>query len=77
MHTNQQDTGGIIATMHPLAAQQRQAARVLHTIPGAAIYENTVMLLKSHYTVLQLAVAYHSQLQARTQLSGGSLQELQ
>jgi hypothetical protein len=37
-------------------------ACILHTIPGKANYEDTVMMLKGHYRVHQLAAAYHSQL---------------
>jgi hypothetical protein len=48
---------------------------ILHSVRTAATYEETVEALKDSYEDLQPAAAYWSQLKARTQVNGETLQE--
>jgi hypothetical protein len=60
---------------HLLAVLQGQAAKILHSVPARAAYEDIVRAVDSHYGDHQLAVAYWSQLIAKIQLNSESLQE--
>jgi hypothetical protein len=48
---------------------------ILHSVPTEATYEDIVEALKDSYADLQPAAAYRSQLKARTQANGETLQE--
>ena len=52
-----------------------KAADILHTVPAEATYEDIVESLRDRFGDHQLAAAYRSQLNARVQESGETLQE--
>jgi hypothetical protein len=54
---------------------QGKAADILHTVPAEATYEDIVGALRDRFGDHQLAAAYRSQLKARAQASGETLQE--
>jgi hypothetical protein len=60
---------------HLLSILQGQAADVLHSVPAEASYEDIVGALQDRFGDHQLAAAYRSQLKARVQKSGETLQE--
>jgi hypothetical protein len=60
---------------HLLSVLQGQAADVLHSVPAEASYEDIVGALQGRFGDHQLAAAYRSQLKARVQTSGVTLQE--
>jgi hypothetical protein len=60
---------------HLLKVLQGQATDVLHNVPGEASYEDIVGALQDRFRDHQLATAYRSQLKARVQTSGETLQE--
>jgi hypothetical protein len=51
------------------------AADILHTVPPKATYEDIVESLRDHFGDHQLPGAYRSQLKARVQASGETLQK--
>ena len=59
---------------HLLSVLRGKAAHVLHTVPTEATYEDIVESLRDHFGDHQLAAAYRSQLKARVQTSGETLQ---
>jgi hypothetical protein len=60
---------------HFLSVLQGQAADVLHSVPVEASYEDIVGALQDRFGDHQLAAAYRSQLKARVQTGGETLQE--
>jgi hypothetical protein len=62
-------------TAHLLRVLQGQAADILHSVPVEASYEDTVGALQDRFGDHQLPTAYRSQLKARVQTSGETLQE--
>jgi hypothetical protein len=57
-----------------LTILQGQAANIIHSVPTGAAYQDTISALEGRYGDHQLTAAYQSQLKARMQLSGKSLQ---
>jgi hypothetical protein len=60
---------------HLLNVLQGRAVDILHSVPTEATYEDIVEALIDSYADLQPASAYRSQLKARTQANGETLQE--
>jgi len=60
---------------HLLSVLHGEAADILHTMPAEATYEDIVQSLWDHFGDHNLAAAYRSQLKARVQASGETLQE--
>jgi hypothetical protein len=60
---------------HVLSVLQDQAAHVLHSVPAVTSYEDIVGALRDRFGDHQLAAAYRSQLKARVQTGGETLQE--
>jgi hypothetical protein len=63
------------AQLDRLAILQVQAVDMLHSIPTEARYKDINEVLKGRYGEHQLPIENHSQLKARTQLIGKSLQQ--
>jgi hypothetical protein len=60
----------------PLSVLQGPAADILHSIPAGASYEDIIGALRDRFGDHQLAAAYRSQLKARVQLNGETLQKV-
>jgi hypothetical protein len=60
---------------HLLSVLQGKAADILHTVPAEAMFEDIVRALRDRFGDHQLAAANWSQLTARAQASGETLQE--
>jgi len=60
---------------HLLSVLHDKAADILHTVPAKATYEDIMESLRDRFGDHQLAAAYQSQLKARVQKSGETLQE--
>ena len=60
---------------HILSVLHGKAADILHIAPAEATFEDIVQSLRDRFVDYQLATAYRSQLQARVQASGKTLQE--
>jgi len=60
---------------HLLSVLHGKAADILHTVPAETTYEDIVESLWDRFGDQLLAAAYRSQLKARVQASGETLQE--
>jgi hypothetical protein len=60
---------------HLLSVLHGKAADVLHVAPAEASYEDIVQPMRDRFVDYQLAAAHRSQLKARVQASGKTLQE--
>jgi hypothetical protein len=60
---------------HLLSVLKGQAADIVWTVPAKATYQDVIGALRDRFGDHQLAAAYRSQLKARVQISGETLQE--
>jgi hypothetical protein len=58
-----------------LSVPQGQASDILHSVPAETSYEDIVRAMQNRFVDHQLAAACRSQLKARVQMSGETLQE--
>jgi hypothetical protein len=61
--------------MYVITALKGRVAKVLHRILTIVTYEKTLQALEAHFGNQHFAAAYCSQLKARIQRAGESLQE--